>query len=95
MECKLESKYNESGLDYGQRRAIENLIESHKMAGHIAIAIIFVHNCGSEEIIIAKDMIVKEVYFSHKWMTPKLDNWRVIDSVEWFENYCKKNNIYI
>lgn len=94
MECKLESKYNESGLDYGQRRAIENLIESHRMAGHTAMAIIFVHNCNPEEIIIAKNMVIKELYFEHKWKTPK-SKWLVIDAINWFENYCKKNNIYI
>ena len=94
MECKLESKYNEEGLDYGQRRAIENLIESHKIAGHLAIAIIFVHNCDPEEIIIAKDKIVKEIYFEHEWKSPK-PNWSVINAIYWFENYCKKNNICI
>jgi len=94
MECKLESRYNEAGLDYGQRRAIENLIESHRMAGHLAMAIIFVHNCLPEELIIARDMNVREVYFEHKWKTPK-SNWLVINAINWFENYCKKNNVHI
>lgn len=95
MECKLDIKYEEEGLDFGQRRAIENLIESHTIAGHIAMAIIFTHNCKSEEIILAKNKIVREIYFQHKWQTPKLNNWTVIQAIDWFEEYCKKNNIYI
>jgi len=94
MECKHEDRYFDAGLDIGQRKAIENMVNSHIKAGHKAIAIIFIHNCNPGELIIAKDMIVKEVYFEHKWKTPK-SNWTVINAIDWFEGYCKKNNIHI
>jgi hypothetical protein len=95
MECKLESKYFNEGIDFGQKKAIENLIESQRMSGCLSIAIIFTHNCNPDEIIIAKDQIVREVYFNHKWKCIKEKNWTVLKAVRWFENYCKKQNIYI
>jgi len=94
MECKHESIYFEKGLEPGQKKAIENLIESHRIAGNLASAIIFTHHCNPDEIIIAKDMMVREIYFEHKWSCPK-NGLTVLRAIERFENYCKKQNIYI
>lgn len=90
LECKHESVYFEKGLDQGQKTAIENLVESHRMAGHISVAFVFTHDCNSEDIIMARDQIVREIYFNHLWKSPKDPNWTVIQAVEWFEQYCKK-----
>ena len=94
MECKLESKYIETGLDMGQKYAIEHIIDAHIMANKMAAAIIFIHNSNPDEIIMARDMIVKEFYFDHKWRMAN-DSCTVLDAIEWFEKHCKKLNIYI
>lgn len=95
MECKHINKYTQAGLDFGQRRALENLVNSNIESGKLSMAIIFTHNCNPDEIILAKDMIVQEVYFRNKWKPPKIKNWTVINAIEWFEKHCKLNNIFI
>ena len=95
MECKHEDKFLNEGLDNGQKMAIENMINGWIESGKLAMAIVFVHNKMTDEIIIAKDAIVVEYYFNAKWQTPKDIKQTVYDAVVWFENYCIKHNIYI
>ena len=93
IEGKHEDKYNNGGLDFGQKRAIENLVNSNTQAGHTAAAIVFTHTCNSDEVIMAEKQPVREVYFQKKWT--KTTNCNVLDSIDRFEKYCKNINIDI
>lgn len=95
MECKHEDKYYNEGLDLGQKKAIENMINAWREIGKISMAIVFIHNNQPEEIIMAKDAIVVQYYWRGKWQIPKNNNMTVLDAIKWFENYCKEKNIYI
>lgn len=95
LEGKHENKYYGEGLDYGQKTALENMINAWRESGRIAMAVVFIHNKDTEEIIIAKDAIVVEYYFDSKWQAPENRNKTVYDAILWFENYCKSKHIYI
>jgi len=94
FECKHGGKYNEEGLDYGQKRALENIINSHIKANKISMVIVFIHYCAANEIIMAKEQSVVEIYWQGRWS--KTDPfWNVLDAINWFENYCKNKEISI
>lgn len=59
LECKQIGK----GMDFGQRKAYENLIDGLAESGKPACCVHFVHNKAHDEIIIAKDCEVVELYF--------------------------------
>lgn len=93
IEGKHIDKYTSCGLDYGQKKAIQNLVNSNEKAGHTATGIVFVHDCTHDEIIIAKDKPVVEIYFNYKWSS--ISNCSVIHAIERFESYCRNQNINI
>jgi hypothetical protein len=92
-EGKAEERYNTVGLEYGQRKALENLVNSNARAGHKAIAIIFTHQSKSDELIYVKDKPVREIYFEGVWS--KCNGKTVIEVVDRFERYCKNLKIEI
>ncbi len=91
LECKLEGK----GMDYGQRFAFENIINSHNKAGNLAIAILFVHNCKPDEIIIAKDKQAIGFYTGKGWKNIESEVKTVLDVIIEWEKYCEKKGIIL
>lgn len=90
IEGKLEGK----SIDYGQRKALEHSVNSHVKAGHHAVAIIFRHNSKAEEIIMAKDKNVSEIYFKYEWRPPDREM-NVLMFVEAWERYMDSLNVSI
>lgn len=83
VEGKLEGK----DVDYGQRKALENAVNSHTSAGHPSCAIIFRHNEAPENIIMAKDKTVSEIYYEKQWKPPKKNGITVLAFIELWEDY--------
>jgi len=90
----IEGKLEEKKFDYGQRRALENVINSHILAKHEACAIIFRHNEPPDKIIIAKDKFVSEIYYNNKWTQLK-NNVTLLECIEKFENLCELKGLNI
>lgn len=89
-----EAKFKNRILPVGQRKALENLVKSHTQNWHTAVAIVFNHECKTNEEIISKDQLVTEVYFrtdegAFLWM-PVKKIFTVLAAIEWWEN---KNNL--
>ena len=63
MDAKLEGK----GIEFGQKRAFENLVKSHAKAKHPTCAIIFRHNTLAEQDIIANECYVDDYYCNMDW----------------------------
>jgi len=89
LEAKLEGKE----IDYGQKLALENLINGLNESGHPACCLIFRHNKEPEELIIAKDCIVSEIYYQGKWRYYNKKN--VLYYIKEFEKHWKKMGICI
>jgi len=88
LECKQIGKE----IDVGQRMAYENLIDGLSECGKPACCIHFVHNKSPEEIIIAKDCEVVELYFKHQWKTYKNN---LLATIIQFEQRFREMNIVI
>ena len=88
LECKLKN----APFDMGQRRAYENVCNSHKKAGNQYLVIVFEHNCPADEIIIAKEQRVTGVYFNDEWKNIN-SNTTVLDAIISFEKYCESVNV--
>ena len=84
----FEGKLIDKSIDYGQKLAFEHLINRLNIP---ACLLFFRHNSKSNEIIIAKDCIVYEIYFKKEWT--KHGNVTVLQCVEQFEQYCTKLGI--
>tara|TARA_Y100000310_G_C20579340_1_gene762158 strand:+ start:854 stop:1306 length:453 start_codon:yes stop_codon:yes gene_type:complete len=69
----MDAKLYEKEIDFGQKRAFENVINSHGKAGHPTCAIIFRHNSPSNEDIMAHSCYVDDYYSNLKWNGMKLD----------------------
>lgn len=88
-ECKTEGKE----MPHGQRKLYERAVDFNNKAGIISAAILFTHNVPTPEPIIAKDQMVKKVYFQGKWTDVSTSNITVLDAIIKFEKYCEKKNI--
>jgi len=88
----LECKHIGKALDTGQRRAYENIINGLSEAGKPAFCIHFAHDKEPEEIIIAKDCEVVELYFQHKW---KEYHNTLLKTIVLFEDKFRKMNIIL
>ena len=64
----FDAKFGDVDVSIGQRKAYENIVNSHRKAGNKATAFIFRHNTPSEESVIAKDGIVDEIYTKVGWV---------------------------
>ena len=95
----IEGKLVGANMVYGQRLAIENIIESHTAAGNPSVAFIFRHNVPAEEVIIAKDKIVYEVYRmkddKFKWQSISDKKLTLLECVEAWEKHCKEIGVKI
>lgn len=89
LECKLEGKE----IETGQKRAIENIINAFVESGRKACCLLFVHNTNPDDIIIAKDCIVREVYYEGKWHF--YNTHTVLYYVNEFEKHWTKKGIYL
>jgi len=89
MECKLEG----IEIEKGQKLAIENIINGLYEGGKKACCLLFRHNKVPEEIILAKDCIVSEIYYEGKWKYYNKNN--VLYCVKAFEDKWKSKGIYI
>ena len=98
MDAKLEGKE----IDFGQKKAFENLTHSHGLAKHATCAIIFRHNTPPEEDIQAHECYVDDYYGNFNWnyMEIKPYQWyrlleqkiKLLDFIGDVENCLKRNN---
>jgi len=88
LECKMKGK----DMDYGQRRAYENIIDALYESGKPSCCIHFEHEMGIDDIIIAKDCKVVEIYFQHEWR-PYHNT--VLNTIELIEKKFREMNIWI
>jgi hypothetical protein len=86
LECKLYEKE----IDWGQKLAIENLINGLSESGRPSCCLVFRHNKNPDEMIIAKDCIVSEIYFQGKWYAY---NNNVLNCIRAMEYRFRKMNI--
>jgi hypothetical protein len=89
LECKLTDK----ALDYGQKLAIENIINGLSESGRPCCCLVFRHSKKPDELIIAKDCIVSEIYYKKKWRYFNKKN--VLFYIEEFEKHWSKMGIYL
>ena len=87
LEGKLEGKE----IEKGQKMAIENLIDALSESGRPSCCLVFRHNKNPEELIIAKDCTVSEIYYRHDWKFYNKKN--VLYYVQEFEKYWGKIGI--
>jgi len=93
----IEGKYYTKTIEFGQKRALENLVNSHNKAGNLSCAIIFVHNSPIDEIIMVKDQLIFQVYYNGKWS----GKWQekeyitVLGFIEKWEKMCLRKKIKI
>ena len=86
----IEGKLVDKEIDCGQRKALEHAVDSHTSAGHRSCAIIFRHNEPPENIIMAKDKPVSDIYYDREWREPKQKGITVLGFIELWENYWDK-----
>ena len=67
----IELKYIGADVPFGQRLAIERLINDLSTTGKSCVAFIAEHNAGCENCecddIIARYAVVRQIYYNHKW----------------------------
>ena len=80
----FDAKVEGVPVSVGQRRAYENIVNSHRKAGNRAVAFIFRHNTPHEESVIASEGIVDEVYTTAGWRKNQ-DGQTVIELIEEIE----------
>ena len=91
MEFKTEGKL----IDFGQKKAIENVVDSHEIAGHRSCGVLIYHNVPSDRIIDAKSQIVNSIYQNHKWTDWSQSKRTVNEFIEIWENWCLSKNVKI
>ena len=82
--CYFEIKYNNTQIEYGQRKALERFTTAAIESGRQAIALIcqhFVHNV--EDDVFAKDTIVREVFWQGQWKPPR-KKMTLINAIDYF-----------
>ena len=69
VDCFIlfELKYKGSS-SYGQAHAFASLVDAISAGGKNAVLFIAEHNAKQNEIIYAKDSIVKQIYFEGNWV---------------------------
>lgn len=94
----LEGKLIGKNLEYGQKLCFEHLVQSHKKAEKFSWVLVFEFDdpIMEDEIIIAKNKFVREIYDSKilKWRPPE-KKITLIEAIEDIENYCTKHKIQI
>ena len=95
----IEAKLVESPIADGQRLALENVVKSHELARHKAASIIFRHNTRAEEVVIAKDQKVAEMYFKFEgelcWREPRNDSYTLLQFLHWWERHCEQKGFVL
>jgi len=97
----MEAKLVGADVPDGQRWALESAVKSHDQVkgkegekGHKASAVLFRHNTQAEEVIIAKDQNVDEMYFEYEdeydWRKPKYEDYTLLQFLRWWERHCEK-----
>jgi|TARA_R100001530_G_scaffold135977_1_gene114722 hypothetical protein len=90
----FEAKLLGAPVRLGQRIALENVVKSHDIAGNRSCAIIFRHNTTPEETIVASTQFVDKSYFKlndeYLWRTPIVEQYTVVQFLDWWETYCEK-----
>ena len=85
----FEGKHENKDLDFGQKKAIENLVNGLSESGRPSCCFVFKHNSNVNDIVIAKDCLVTEIYFQGKWKCD-IKKRTVLQCIEDFEKYCVK-----
>jgi len=87
----LEGKLIGKDLDYGQKLALEHLVQLAKAAGKFACVIVFQFIDPEDSIIVAKDKYVYKTYdtITLEWREPKTPI-TLLTQIEDIENYCEK-----
>lgn len=70
----IEVKLQNTPVPYGERTALERMVNDFSIAGKEAIAIIADHNVfNTREDVLVKDCLVRELYYSRErqWRPPK------------------------
>jgi hypothetical protein len=88
----MEGKMTGKAIDYGQKKALQNLIDSHEKAGNPSIAIIFRHDEPPDQKIIAKDKLISEIYYKGEWRPPSKVGITVLEFIEKWEEYWDNKN---
>jgi hypothetical protein len=91
----MEFKTEGAELKNGQRMALENIVKSHSKAGHPSCALILYHNTPARNEIIAKDLIVDNVYQNNKWRDWRSADQTLLQFLEYWEKWCKSENVKI
>ena len=90
----MEAKLVDAPVTVGQRLALENVVKSHEQTENKACAVIFRHDTQAEEVIIAKDQNVDEMYFEYEdefdWRNPKNENYTLLQFLHWWEGHCER-----
>lgn len=89
----IEGKYGDKQIDKGQKMAIENLINTIEDAGKKACCLLFRHLCEPNEIIVARDCVVSDVYYERKWHY--YNTHPVIYYIQEFEKHWRSKGIYL
>jgi hypothetical protein len=66
-----EAKKAPAKLTTGQSKALIHLVNSHVLAGNIAVALFFQHDIPAPKPIYAKDQFVVAYYWNNEWRNPK------------------------
>jgi hypothetical protein len=68
----LEFKYLDADLPYGQRLALERLIDNIDKAGKEAVLFVCEHNTTNcDKDVIAENAIVRSFYYKKRWYKPR------------------------
>ena len=88
----FDAKFGDVEVSIGQRKAYQNIVDSHRKAGNRATAFIFRHNTPCEESVIAKDGIVDEVYTKVGWVKYSFEL-TVLDLIQRIEETWKSEGV--
>lgn len=91
----FEFKTTGKTMDYGQKLAIEHIINSHQQAGNMACAVLIYHDCTENEIIMAKDKIIDSVFYNKHWTDWKPFDYTLLSFLDYWEKVCKDRNIQL
>lgn len=89
-DTKLKGKH----LEIGQKIAFENLVKNNKKAGIECVVFVCEHATFPDEIIIAKDCYVVEIYWGeHLGKDVSEKGLTLLEYIEKFEQYCINRGI--
>lgn len=85
-----EFKYADAEMPFGQRLAIERMVDAFQCAGKKAVAFLCKHYVQNpDEDVIAKDAIVEAVYMNHTWYRADGEKNTANELTTRFLNYVK------